>query len=135
MVLSETPGYEPVHPQYNFLFNSYYNALGPRWTRTMCGALSRPTVREVFSYRSSVDQHLGRVLRSDSEEILSRVSCLIEFGIHHEQQHQELLVTDIKAILAQSPMYPVYRPAANPPRKEVSPSTPEGFHGLPGRAI
>src|SRR5712692_4188829 len=111
MVLSEMPGYEPLHPQYNLIFNSYYNALGPRWARSMRGALSRPTVSEVVSYRSHVDQHLLEQL-SDGARIASEVSGLVELGIHHEQQHQELLITDIKAILAQSPTYPVYRPAA-----------------------
>src|SRR5262249_20331712 len=123
--------YQTFHPQYNFLFNSYYNALGPKWTRSMRGALSRPTVREVLSYRSYVDQHLRGVLQSSSGEILSRVSSLVELGVHHEQQHQELLVTDIKAILAQSPMYPVYRRAANPPRKGASSPGPEGFMAFP----
>jgi ergothioneine biosynthesis protein EgtB len=131
IVLSETPGHEAFHPQYDFLFNSYYNALGPRWARDMRGALSRPAVREVLSYRSHVDQRLEELLLCGSDEILSRVSGWIELGIHHEQQHQELLVTDIKAILAQSPLYPVYRPAANPDGNGNACTTAAGFAAIP----
>lgn len=127
MVLSEVPGYQPFHTQYDLLFNSYYNSLGPRWARNMRGALSRPTVREIFDYRSYVDGHLIGSFASGSEETVSGISWLIELGIHHEQQHQELLVTDIKAILAQSPMYPVYRQAADAPKKSVTSSGAEGF--------
>src|SRR5712692_3012263 len=130
MVLSEMPWYEPLRPQYNLIFNSYYNALGPRWARSMRGALSRPTVREVLSYRSQGDQHLLELLVSGSARIASEVSGLVELGVHHEQQHQELLITDIKAILAQSPMYPVYRPAPNVARNEITCST-EDFTAFP----
>ncbi|PYT20130.1 MAG: ergothioneine biosynthesis protein EgtB [Acidobacteria bacterium] len=131
MVLSETPGYEPLHPQYNLIFNSYYNALGPRWARSMRGALSRPTVREVLSYRSHVDQHLLEFLRSGNGQISSGVSSLVELGTHHEQQHQELLITDIKAILAHSPIYPVYRPAPDVARNGSIRAATEDFTAFP----
>ena len=122
MALREMPAYEPFHAQYDFLFNSYYNALGPKWARNMRGALSRPTVRDIFSYRSYVDRHLMGILESGSEETVARISWLIELGIHHEQQHQELLLTDIKAILAQSCV-------ALKPRIPTSPPWCPGFVG------
>ena len=133
MALREIPAYKPFHAQYDLLFNSYYNALGPKWARNMRGALSRPTVRDIFSYRSYVDRHLMGILKSGSEETVPRISWLIELGIHHEQQHQELLLTDLKAILAQSPeypVYPVYRHLADVPRP-VTLSRPEHFTGFP----
>jgi ergothioneine biosynthesis protein EgtB len=131
MVLSEVPEYQPFHPQYGFLFNSYYNSLGPRWLRSMRGALSRPTVSEILSYRSYVDERLDELLQGAAEEIVSSIASVIELGIHHEQQHQELLVTDIKAILAQSPMYPVYRPATQPPPQALAFSAHDDFAVFP----
>jgi hypothetical protein len=99
-ILSRTPGYRPFDDRYFFLFNSYYNSFGPRWARDQRGVLSRPTVREVSEYRSWVDDRMETVLEQAGDETAS----LIELGIQHEQQHQELVVTDIKAILAQSPL-------------------------------
>ncbi|HKW99365.1 MAG TPA: ergothioneine biosynthesis protein EgtB [Bryobacteraceae bacterium] len=131
MILAETPGYRQFDEQFNFLFNSYYNALGPRWARNMRGALSRPTVREILAYRAYVDEHLGELLRKGADEIVRAVSGVVELGIHHEQQHQELLVTDIKAILGQSSMYPVYRAPNNTGEEGMGALARAEFTGFP----
>ena len=102
----------PFHPRYGHLFNSYYNGVGAQFPRPRRGLLSRPTLAEVFAYREHVDAEVVRCLEAGaSEEIRAR----IELGLHHEQQHQELLLTDIKHVLAQNPLYPSYgAPAPGP---------------------
>ena len=102
------PGYEPVHPVFAYLFNSYYNGVGPQFLRPHRGFLSRPTVREVHEYRAQVDEAMRSLLaRSEEPSLLA----LIDLGLHHEQQHQELLLTDLKHGLSLNPLFPVYRPA------------------------
>ena len=100
------PGYRELHPLYNFLFNSYYEAVGERHPRPERGMVSRPTVAEVLDYRRHVDAAMERLLERDEAEGLWP---LVELGLNHEQQHQELLVTDFKHILARNPFKPVYR--------------------------
>jgi ergothioneine biosynthesis protein EgtB len=99
-------GYKPYHPEYHYVFNSYYETLGARVIRTDRGNLSRPTVDEVFSYRNFVDQAMQNFLEegSPSEEL----NTLLELGLNHEQQHQELLWYDIKYILGHNPLFPAY---------------------------
>jgi ergothioneine biosynthesis protein EgtB len=104
------PSYELFHPQFRALFNSYYNAVGPRWTRGQRGVLSRPTVTEVFAYRAHVDQAMAEFLQTAGEGKLAEVGAVIVLGLHHEQQHQELLITDLKHALACNPLHPVYCP-------------------------
>jgi ergothioneine biosynthesis protein EgtB len=106
------PGYRPFHPEFNFLFNSYYNAVGPRWPRDRRGQLSRPTVEEVYRYRAHVDQHMARLFRLANPEVRRQVADLITVGLNHEQQHQELILTDLKHALSANPLCPVYREAA-----------------------
>jgi ergothioneine biosynthesis protein EgtB len=107
-------GYEPLDPAYHFLFNSYYNAVGPQFARAARGHLSRPTVAEVYAYRAWVDRAMGRLLESGSESTLAAVEPLIVLGLHHEQQHQELILTDIKYNLAINPLRPAYHPELVP---------------------
>jgi len=97
-------GYSAFDERYAFLFNSYYEAEGPRHARPRRGMLSRPTLDEVRGYRLHVDEALERALPHLSEEALG----LIELGTNHEQQHQELLLTDILATLAENPLRPAY---------------------------
>ena len=105
MVLAKyLKGYERFHPRYSYLFNSYYETLGERVSRPHRGNMSRPTVDEVHEYRAHVDQSMIRLL-SDMPQEAAR---LIEVGLNHEQQHQELLYTDIKYILGHNPLYPIY---------------------------
>lgn len=101
------PGYKPFHPSYGYLFNSYYNSLGPMHARPQRGLLSRPSVEEVLEYRHHVDQAL--ISNLAEEHSTSEIRALLELGIHHEQQHQELLLTDIKHAFACNPLWPAYQ--------------------------
>jgi len=103
-------GYESFHPQYCFLFNSYYEAVGERHPRPRRGLLSRPTVKEVYDYRTHVDRHMGLLIEQADDALWHRIGPLVDLGINHEEQHQELLITDIKHILAENPLRPVYSP-------------------------
>jgi ergothioneine biosynthesis protein EgtB len=104
------PGYRPFDDRYAFLFNSYYEAEGPRHARPRRGMLSRPSLDEIRSYRAHVDEALERTLPSLSPAALE----LVELGINHEQQHQELFLTDILATFAENPLEPAYGELAPP---------------------
>ena len=99
--------YRPFHPQFGLLFNSYYQSVGPRLPRPDRGLLSRPTVAEVYRYRAYVDEHMARLFRPEDPTVRA-VGVL---GLNHEQQHQELILTDIKHAWACNPLHPVYREA------------------------
>jgi ergothioneine biosynthesis protein EgtB len=110
------PDYLLFHPQFGYLFNSYYNAVGAFWPRGQRGLLARPTVAEVYRYRRHVDAAMRRLLRHDpSPEIRER----IVLGLNHEQQHQELLLTDLLHAFASNPLRPIYREL--PPRPAATP--------------
>ena len=96
--------YRIFHPDFNFLFNSYYDSKGERTPRDQRGLISRPSVEKVLQYRDYVDRHMEKLINQWPDEALETFYT----GIHHEQQHQELLLTDIKYTLAQNPLYPVY---------------------------
>ena len=101
------PGYQVFHPEYAFLFNSYYNSLGSRVNRADRGTLSRPALADVLAYRAHVDTAFANLLAGP--QVLPPVFYeLLELGLQHEQQHQELLATDIKYILSTSPLAPAY---------------------------
>ena len=102
--------YKPHDPTYHFLFNSYYQAFGERWQRTMRGVLSRPTVREVLAFRKAINERMIQLIATCSGRDLPEIVRLSTIGLNHEQQHQELLVTDIKYIFANNPLAPIYRP-------------------------
>ncbi|MGN8225261.1 ergothioneine biosynthesis protein EgtB [Gracilimonas sp. BCB1] len=101
--------FESLHPQYAYFFNSYYLQTGVPFTRAKRGVLSRPTVKEVFEYRRYVNEQLEAFIESASEETWQEASKVVEIGIHHEQQHQELILTDLKYMLGQNPLLPKYR--------------------------
>ena len=103
------PGYRAEIPQYAYLFNSYYNAAGDMHRRDLRGLISRPTVNEARRYRASIDSHIPNLLSDANEKLLDEIEPILVLGIHHEQQHQELLITDIKHVFAQNPLYPVFR--------------------------
>jgi ergothioneine biosynthesis protein EgtB len=98
-------GYKRFHPQFSYLFNSYYNTVGERLQRVDRGNMSRPTVTEIFNYRHYVDEHMCELL----SDFPKAEYALMEVGFNHEQQHQELLFTDIKYILGHNPIFPVYK--------------------------
>ena len=103
-------GYAPFHERFGYIFNSYYESFGERVARDHRGALSRPSVQEVNNYRAYVDERMADLIETVDEANYSEAAQLTELGLHHEQQHQELLVTDIKHIFATNPLRPVYRP-------------------------
>jgi ergothioneine biosynthesis protein EgtB len=106
--------YRTEVPQYAFLFNSYYNAAGDMHRRDLRGLISRPTVAETYRYRTSVDDCLVKLLRGADDALLDEIEPVLILGINHEQQHQELLITDIKHVFSQNPVYPVFEEAVAP---------------------
>ncbi|GLV56295.1 ergothioneine biosynthesis protein EgtB [Dictyobacter sp. S3.2.2.5] len=109
---SYTPDYTSPHPQYAYLFNSYYNSVGERHCRPKRGLISRPTVQETYAYRRYVDDCVSDFLSTCTDETLVKAAPVVTLGIHHEQQHQELMVTDIKHVLSCNPLHPVYQKQA-----------------------
>jgi ergothioneine biosynthesis protein EgtB len=103
------PDYRTFHPDFNFLFNSYYNAVGPRHERPRRGLLSRPTLDEVESYRQAIDRGVLAAI-ADGSIAAAGLEPVVEIGLHHEQQHQELILTDIKHVFWMNPLRPAYRP-------------------------
>ena len=105
-------GYARPDDLYGYLYNSYYEALGRKWSRPERGLLSRPLLREVMAYRSHVTALVGDLIDTVSDNEWSELAPIVELGIHHEQQHQELICTDIKHVLSRSPRpYAPYAPA------------------------
>jgi ergothioneine biosynthesis protein EgtB len=105
--------YRPVNDDYQVLFNSYYNAVGEQFPRARRGLLTRPTVSEVFDYRRAVDERVSRLFGRVEGEAAREMARVVELGINHEQQHQELVLTDIKHVFSCNPLAPVYRKAAD----------------------
>ena len=125
-VLAGDGRYRPFHPRFNFLFNSYYEAVGERWQRAERGVLSRPTVDEVRAYRRHVDGHLRELLPRVNETMAG----VIELGLHHEEQHQELILTDVKHMLSLNPLEPIYRDTPRATALETGEPPPLHFIGF-----
>ena len=108
------PGFAPFQEKYWFLFNSYYEAVGPRYARAERGVVSRPGAHDVGVYRDNVDSRMRDLVGGLDDGTLAKLSDTIELGFHHEQQHQELLLMDIKHVLSLNPLQPAYagRPSA-----------------------
>jgi ergothioneine biosynthesis protein EgtB len=106
-VLGTQPGYQPLQPEWHFLFNSYYETIGPAHARPQRGLLSRPSLDQVGRYRAHIDEQVLNLLRREvlDDETLDH----LQLGLQHEQQHQELLLTDIKHALWSNPLQPAYR--------------------------
>ena len=101
-------GYKPFHPDSAFLFNSYYVSAGPRHARNARGLLTRPGAEEITAYRRHVDAAVVRFFQTAGDDVLTRLAPLVEVGLNHEQQHQELMLTDILHAFAQNPIPPAY---------------------------
>jgi len=111
MILKQyAAGYSEFNPEFNYLFNSYYNTVGDRMPRVARGTITRPGVEEVYQYRRHVDGHILELLQRD---LSPRARALVTLGINHEQQHQELLLTDLKYTLGHNPVHPVYASGCN----------------------
>ncbi|MBS3997349.1 MAG: DinB family protein, partial [Hydrogenophaga sp.] len=100
------PGFEPFHPAFRALYNSYYNGVGEPFARAQRGLVTRPDLATVRQWRAQVDARMAELIASTrSDEALA----LVELGLQHEQQHQELLLTDVKHLLSINPLQPVYQ--------------------------
>ena len=124
-------GYRLFHPRYGYLFNSYYEAVGPRHERARRGDLSRPSLGEILDYRAHVDAGMNRLLASEASD---HAVALIELGLHHEQQHQELILMDIKHVFGCNPLAPVYvqAPPVSTDQPVIGRPAPLAFHDIPG---
>jgi ergothioneine biosynthesis protein EgtB len=111
------PDFAPYRAEFRVLFNSYYVGIGPRHPRHERGLLSRPSLDEVLAFRRSVDERMEMLFRRHPAAA-QHVADLVELGIHHEQQHQELILTDLKHLLSRNPLLPAYRTEAAAPAKE-----------------
>jgi len=123
-VLSEfLPAYKPFHPDFHWLFNSYYNALGEMPEKKLRASFSRPPLNEILAYRTHVDAAISRLLSAAPEyPANAEAARRIRLGLEHEQQHQELIATDIKHALFTNPLHPAYlAPSVNPPSETIAP--------------
>ncbi|GKS76882.1 ergothioneine biosynthesis protein EgtB [Acidovorax sp. SUPP950] len=101
------PGFAPFHPAFRVIFNSYYNGVGDKHPRPQRGLLTRPALPQVLAYRADVDSRMSRLMAERPDD--PALAALIELGLQHEQQHQELILTDVKHLLSCSPLWPAYR--------------------------
>ena len=113
--------YQPFDPAFAYLFNSYYEQVGERHPRPQRGLLSRPPLEQVRAYRAHVDAAMDRLIAQASEPDWAQVAPLVELGLHHEQQHQELLLMDIKHVFWSNPLRPAYAPLPVPAKTETQP--------------
>jgi len=129
MLRPHAPGYRDFHPAYGFLFNSYYEAVGPRHPRPERGLLSRPGQAEIAAYRAHVDAAMERLIAGASETLWQAIAPLFELGLNHEEQHQELILMDIKHALSMNPLQPAY---ATPRPLERRAAASASFVAFPG---
>ncbi len=121
-------GYVPVHPRFAFLFNSYYEEVGARHPRPQRGLLTRPSLDEVLDYRRAIDERVAALLEAPGRD--ATIHARIELGLQHEQQHQELILTDVLHLLSCNPLRPAYREGARARRPAVV--TPLGWIAFDG---
>jgi ergothioneine biosynthesis protein EgtB len=126
--------YQSPNPDYAYLFNSYYNAVGDKYPRPQRGLISRPTVDDVYRYRKHVDEYALDLLECVDAADLPKIMPIVTLGLQHEQQHQELIVTDLKHMLSHNPLHPVYTDRLSNPAVEVAPlqwlAFPEGVYWI-----
>ncbi|MCK5041968.1 MAG: DinB family protein, partial [Sphingomonadales bacterium] len=115
------PSYQPFNKDFHYLFNSYYQGAGPQFDRDKRGLLSRPTLDEIMNYRAYVTKAMVALIdRATPHANWADIVPLLDLGCHHEEQHQELLLTDIKHVFSINPMRPPYRKRPTPGRGRVS---------------
>jgi ergothioneine biosynthesis protein EgtB len=128
------PDYEPVDPAYAYLFNSYYEAAGPRHPRPRRGLLTRPPAALVAAYRKEIDRRMVRLLDDADADTWRQLAPLVELGLQHEQQHQELICTDLLHAFSWNPLKPAYQPYRAAPAAETRAGSwidvPEGLHEI-----
>ncbi|MFS8038181.1 ergothioneine biosynthesis protein EgtB [Xanthobacter sp. AM11] len=129
LLLAHLPGYAAAHPQFAYLFNSYYEAAGSRHPRFARGLITRPTVAEVAAYRRRVTHAMDTLVAGADEGKMAALAPLVEIGINHEQQHQELILMDLLNLFAANPLKPAYRPG---PMPVAEPAGEAAFLSYPG---
>jgi dimethylhistidine N-methyltransferase len=129
LLIPRLAGYRPFDPRFAYLFNSYYEALGPRQPRPERGLLTRPSVADVMAYRAHVDQAMARLLADGADDLCG----LVELGLAHEEQHQELILMDILHLFAGSPLNPAYAPPR--PARPAPPPGPPTFTAFEGGLV
>jgi ergothioneine biosynthesis protein EgtB len=136
LLLPHLPNYTPYDENFSVLFNSYYQQIGPQWARAQRGQLSRPTVSQVLAYRAHVNAAMEKLIANASHATWEEIRILIILGLNHEQQHQELMATDLKHMLAQNPLSPApfERPFQHTPQN-VSPLSPLSWSGFEGGIV
>src|SRR5262249_40188922 len=127
LLIPHARGYRPFDPRFSFLFNSYYVAAGPRHARPKRGLITRPDAVEVGAYRTHVDATVEALIADAPASELADVLRIVEIGLHHEQQHQELMLTDVLHAFAENPSAPAYDPAWRAPRA----GSADGFVAIP----
>jgi ergothioneine biosynthesis protein EgtB len=128
-------GYEPFDPRFFQLFNSYYESLGPRHPRPERGLLTRPSLEDVHRYREHVDAAMLSFIGGAKGAAWDAAAPLVELGLHHEQQHQELILTDILYTLSCNPMLPAYEPVEAVPLRVASPPRAAKWIEMPGGVV
>lgn len=129
LLVPHLPGYEVAHPQFAYLFNSYYEAAGARHARFARGLITRPTVAEVMAYRARVTAAMDTLVSRADAATMAVLAPLLHIGINHEQQHQELILMDILNLFAANPLKPAFRPFRPSP---VRSAAPLAFFDFPG---
>lgn len=124
----QAAGYRPFDPAYEYLFNSYYEAVGPRHPRPQRGMITRPGVEEILAYRRQVTDAMAHLIEAGR----SNATDLVELGLNHEQQHQELILMDIKHALSMNPLFPIYAPERAAPDATVRAM---GWHDFEGGLV
>src|SRR4249919_3731591 len=134
LLVPHDPAYKIFDARFPFLFNSYYVAAGPRHARPQRGLITRPNGEDVSGYRAHVDAAVEQLIAQVPAADAQRVFAIVEIGLHHEQQHQELLITDILHAFAQNPTDPIYDPDWRGPRATQGPrgyvEVPPGVHAI-----
>jgi ergothioneine biosynthesis protein EgtB len=113
------PAYQDFHPDFHWLFNSYYNSLGDMPAKSLRASFSRPPLADILAYRTHVDTHIAHLLEAGDSPLPAEAARRITLGLHHEQQHQELIATDIKHALFTNPLHPAYLPPSAVPAADT----------------
>ncbi len=129
VIARAVPGQRPFDPHFAYLFNSYYNAIGERVPQAERGRITRPGLEEILDYRRHVDLRVAEILDRADAQTLAQVEPILEIGLNHEQQHQELMLTDLKHLLSLYPLRPVYRDSVRSVSTATSPMRFLRFEG------
>jgi ergothioneine biosynthesis protein EgtB len=132
VLMPHADGFAPFDPAFGYLFNSYYEAVGPRHPRPARGLLTRPPLDRVIAWRHRTDEALARLIGECSDNALPDIRRMIELGLHHEEQHQELILMDALHLLSLNPLAPAYTDLGAPPAESAS---LHGWRAFPGGLI